>query len=179
MFGSICIFALPVLGHLFDMGNVRFGLWAGSSVHDVAQVVATSTAYSSESLKGAVIVKLSRVILLAPLVAYFAYQHRSANNRALSSGATVVKTSPLPMFIILFLAMVCIRTTGYLSDETLAQFKNFEKISLAMALVGLGAGVNIKRLRVLGSRPLLLGLFSWLLVMGTSLATIRLIPLDF
>jgi uncharacterized membrane protein YadS len=48
-----------------------------------------------------------------------------------------------------------------------------------MALVGLGAGVNIKKLRVLGSRPLLLGLFSWLLVMGTSLATIRLIPLDF
>jgi uncharacterized membrane protein YadS len=75
--------------------------------------------------------------------------------------------------------MVCVRTTGYLSDDALHQFKNLEKISLAMALVGLGAGVNIKRLRVLGSRPLLLGLFSWLLVMGTSLATIRLIPLDF
>jgi uncharacterized integral membrane protein (TIGR00698 family) len=179
MFGSICIFALPILGHLFDMGNVRFGLWAGSSVHDVAQVVATSTAYSSESLKGAVIVKLSRVILLAPLVAYFAYQHRSINNRSINSDATVVKTSPLPMFIILFLAMVCVRTTGYLSDDALLQFKNFEKVSLAMALVGLGAGVNIKRLRVLGSRPLLLGLLSWLLVMGTSLATIRLIPLDF
>jgi len=179
MFGSICIFALPILGHLFDMGNVRFGLWAGSSVHDVAQVVATSTAYSSESLKGAVIVKLSRVILLAPLVAYFAYQHRTANKHTSTSGAKVVKTSPLPLFIILFLAMVCVRTTGYFSDDALHQFKNLEKIFLAMALVGLGAGVNIKRLRVLGSRPLLLGLFSWLLVMGTSLATIRLIPLDF
>jgi uncharacterized membrane protein YadS len=83
------------------------------------------------------------------------------------------------MFIILFLAMVCIRTTGYLSLDSLALFKNLEKVSLAMALVGLGAVVNIKKLRVLGSRPLLLGLFSWLLVMGTSLATIRLIPLDF
>lgn len=66
MFGSICIFALPILGHLFNMGNIRFGLWAGSSVHDVAQVVATSTAYSNESLKGAVIVKLTRVILRPP-----------------------------------------------------------------------------------------------------------------
>ena len=179
MFGSICIFALPILGHLFDMGNVRFGLWAGSSVHDVAQVVATSDAYSSESLKGAVIVKLSRVILLAPLVACFAYQYRRANNRITTTGAKVVKTSPLPLFIILFLAMVCVRTTGYFSDNALEQFKNLEKIFLAMALVGLGAGVNIKKLRVLGSRPLLLGLFSWLLVMGTSLATIRLIPLDF
>ena len=179
MFGSICIFVLPLLGHLFDMGNVRFGLWAGSSVHDVAQVVATSTAYSSESLKGAVIVKLSRVLLLAPLVAYFAYQHRTTNNRVPAGEAKVVKTSPLPLFIILFLAMVCVRTTGYFSDDTLMQFKNLEKIFLAMALVGLGAGVNIKKLRVLGTRPLLLGLLSWLLVAGTSLATIRLIPLDF
>jgi uncharacterized membrane protein YadS len=119
------------------------------------------------------------VILLAPLVAYFAYQHRTANKKISTSGARLVKTSPLPLFIILFLAMVCVRTTGYFSDDALHQFKNLEKIFLAMALVGLGAGVNIKRLRVLGSRPLLLGLFSWLLVMGTSLATIRLIPLDF
>ena len=179
MFGSICIFALPILGHLFDMGNVRFGLWAGSSVHDVAQVVATATAYSNDSLKGAVIVKLTRVILLAPLVSYFAYKHRRDNAQSVASDATVVKTSPLPMFIVLFLVMVCVRTTGFFSDHALADFKNLEKALLAMALVGLGAGVNIKKLRVLGSRPLLLGLLSWLLVMGTSLATIRLIPLDF
>jgi uncharacterized integral membrane protein (TIGR00698 family) len=179
MFGSICIFALPILGHLFGMGNVRFGLWAGSSVHDVAQVVATATAYSNESLKGAVIVKLTRVILLAPLVSYFAFKHRRENSQQKSSETTVVKTSPLPLFIILFLVMVCVRTTGFFSDHALADFKNLEKTFLAMALVGLGAGVNIKKLRVLGSRPLLLGLLSWLLVMGTSLATIRLIPLDF
>ncbi len=179
MFGSICIFALPILGHLFGMGNVRFGLWAGSSVHDVAQVVATATAYSNESLKGAVIVKLTRVILLAPLVSYFAFKHRRENSQQKSSETTVVKTSPLPLFIILFLVMVCVRTTGFFSDHALADFKNLEKTLLAMALVGLGAGVNIKKLRVLGSRPLLLGLLSWLLVMGTSLATIRLIPLDF
>ena len=179
LFGSICIFALPVLGHLFGMGNVRFGLWAGSSVHDVAQVVATSTAYSNESLKGAVIVKLTRVILLAPLVSYFAFRHRRENAKVRDAGATVVKTSPLPMFIVLFLAMVCVRTTGALSDDVLHNFKNLEKTLLAMALVGLGAGVNIKKLRVLGARPLLLGVLSWLLVAGTSLATIRLIPLDF
>jgi uncharacterized integral membrane protein (TIGR00698 family) len=161
------------------MGNVRFGLWAGSSVHDVAQVVATATAYSNESLKGAVIVKLTRVILLAPLVSYFAYKHRREHQSAASDAVTVTKTSPLPLFIVLFLGMVCVRTTGALSDDVLHNFKNLEKTLLAMALVGLGAGVNIKKLRVLGSRPLILGLLSWLLVMGTSLATIRLIPLDF
>lgn len=178
LFGSISIFFLPIVGHLFGMGNVRFGLWGGSAVHDVAQVVATATAYSPESLKGAVIVKLTRVMLLAPLVAFYAYNHRrtSAKREAHSHEKRV---SPLPMFIILFIAMVCLRSTDVLSADVLSATKSIEKILLALALVGLGTGVRFAKLRILGSRPLLLGLCSWVLVMGTSLATIRLIPLDF
>lgn len=178
LFGSVSIFALPIIGHLFGMGDVRFGLWSGSAVHDVAQVVATATAYSPDSLKGAVIVKLTRVLLLAPIVAYYAYSHRrkSTNQGAHSHEQRV---SPLPMFIVLFIAMVCLRSTNALSDDVLSMSKNIEKILLALALVGLGTGVNFAKLRILGSKPVLLGIFSWLLVMGTSLATIRLIPLDF
>lgn len=178
LFGSISIFVLPIIGHLFDMGNIRFGLWAGSAVHDVAQVVATSTAYSQESLKGAVIVKLTRVMLLAPLVALYAYNHRRASAHP-DTHSHEQRVAPLPLFIVLFLAMVCVRTTGAVSDDVLSFIKNIEKICLALALVGLGAGVKISKLRVLGARPLVLGVLSWLLVMGTSLATIRLIPLDF
>ena len=174
MFGSLAIFVLPVLGHFFNMGDIRFGMWAGSSVHDVAQVVATGTAYSKDSLSSAVIVKLTRVVLLAPLVAFYAYHHR----RAVAQAPEAPRTSPLPLFIILFLVAVCIRTTGYLSTNTLADFKNFEKICLAMALVGLGAGVRISKLRVLGARPIILGLLSWGLVLLTSFFTIRLIPLN-
>ena len=178
LFGSVSIFVLPIIGHLFDMGNVRFGLWAGSAVHDVAQVVATSTAYSTESLKGAVIVKLTRVMLLAPLVAMYAYNHRRASAKQ-DQHSHEQRVSPLPMFIILFLAMVCVRTTDVLSADVLSWSKNIEKVLLALALVGLGASVKFSKLRILGARPLLLGVLSWLLVMGTSLATIRLIPLDF
>jgi uncharacterized integral membrane protein (TIGR00698 family) len=174
MFGSIAIFALPVLGHFFNMGNTRFGMWAGSSVHDVAQVVATATAYSKDSLSGAVIVKLTRVVLLAPLVAFYAYRHR----RGVAQAPDAPRTSPLPMFIVLFLVAVCIRTTDVLSSRALADFKNFEKLCLALALVGLGAGVRISKLRVLGARPIVLGVLSWALVLFTSFFTIRLIPLN-
>jgi uncharacterized integral membrane protein (TIGR00698 family) len=178
LFGSISILILPLIGHLFEMGNVRFGLWGGSAVHDVAQVVATATTYSQESLKGAVIVKLTRVLLLAPLVAYYAYNYQRKSMRGHSSSGGQ-RVSPLPMFIILFIAMVCLRSTDVFSADALSVFKNLEKILLALALVGLGSGVHFAKLRVLGSRPLMLGIFSWVLVMGTSLATIRLIPLDF
>lgn len=178
LFGSISIFFLPLVGHLFDMGLVRFGLWAGSAVHDVAQVVATSTAYSQDSLKGAVIVKLTRVMLLAPLVALYAYNHRRLSAKR-DPHSHEKRVSPLPMFIVLFLVMVCVRTTGVVSADALEAFKNIERVLLALALVGLGASVRVRKLLVLGSRPLLVGVFSWVLVMGTSLATIRLIPLDF
>ncbi len=174
MFGSIAIFALPVLVHFFNMGNTRFGMWAGSSVHDVAQVVATATAYSKDSLSGAVIVKLTRVVLPAPLVAFYAYRHR----RGVAQAPDAPRTSPLPMFIVLFLVAVCIRTTDVLSSRALADFKNFEKLCLALALVGLGAGVRISKLRVLGARPIVLGVLSWALVLFTSFFTIRLIPLN-
>jgi uncharacterized integral membrane protein (TIGR00698 family) len=177
LFGSISIFALPALGHLFNMGNVRFGMWAGSSVHDVAQVVAGATAYSPQSLSPAVIVKLTRVVLLAPLVAIMAYRHSHIVKRKTQTQNSA-KVSPLPMFIVLFLLAVAVRTTGVLSDDIITNSKHIEKTLLAMALVGLGAGVNIKKLRLLGMRPLMLGVFSWTLVVATSYFTIRLIPLD-
>ena len=179
LFGSISIFVLPALGHLLEMGNIRFGMWAGSSVHDVAQVVASATAYSPDSLPAAVIVKLTRVVLLAPLVAVFAYRHAQAKkNSHHEPHVNAARVSPLPLFIVLFLAAVAVRTSGTLSADTLGHFKQAERIMLALALVGLGASVNVKRLRLLGARPFVLGLLSWLLVVATSVFTIRLIPLN-
>jgi len=181
LFGSISIFALPALGHLMNMSNVRFGMWAGSSVHDVAQVIASATTYSQQSLGPAVVVKLTRVVLLAPLVAIYAYRHSQSQKHEVPhehphTGSQ--RLSLLPMFIVLFLVAVSVRTTGALSTDLLDTLKHLEKILLAMALVGLGAAVNIKKLRQLGSRPLILGVCSWALVLATSVITIRLIPLN-
>lgn len=176
LFGSISIFFLPFLGHAVGMGDTRFGMWSGSAVHDVAQVVASATAFSQQSLGPAVIVKLTRVVLLAPLVSVYAYRHRRAraNDGSLPTGPA---TSPLPLFIVLFLVAVCVRSTGVLSPRVLADFKNVERTLLAMALVGLGAGVRFSKLRLLGSRPVVLGVSAYLLVLVTSYFTIRLIPL--
>jgi uncharacterized integral membrane protein (TIGR00698 family) len=181
LFGSISIFALPALGHLMNMSNIRFGMWAGSSVHDVAQVVASATTYSHQALAPAVVVKLTRVVLLAPLVAIYGYRHSQSQKHEVPhehphTGSQ--RVSLLPMFIVLFLVAVSVRTTGAISADLLANLKHLEKIFLALALVGLGAGVNIKKLRLLGSRPIILGVCSWALVLATSVITIRLIPLN-
>ena len=162
-----------MLGHFFHLGDVRFGMWAGSAVHDVAQVVATSTAYSHDSLSPAVVVKLTRVLLLAPIVATVAFTYR--RNRPASSKTT--SPSPLPLFIVLFLAMVAIRSTGALSESALSFCQHLEKICLALALVGLGAGVRFRKIRALGPRPLVLGVLSWLLVMTIGFVSVHLIEI--
>lgn len=172
LFGSISILALPFIGHVFDAGNIRFGMWSGAAVHDVAQVVATATAYAPASLAPAIIVKLTRVLFLAPLVTTIALRHR---RKSPTVGRSV---SPLPLFIILFIVMVAVRSTGILADDVISTSKHVEKVALAVALVGLGSGVRVAKLRILGARPLVLGVTSWILVMVASSAAMHFVPLD-
>ena len=171
IFGGISIVALPALGHLLDVQAARFGMWAGSSVHDVAQVVATASTYSATSLAPAVVVKLTRVVLLAPLVAVMALRRRRVE-----PGNSSNRPPILPRFVAMFLVMVAVRSMNVLPDVILGSSKNIERFLLASALVGLGAGVRINDLRKLGSRPFLLGLTSWILVMTVSAAAVALIP---
>lgn len=171
LFGGVSIFALPALGHLASAGAVRFGMWAGSSVHDVAQVVATASTYSASALAPAVVVKLTRVVMLAPLVAVMALRQRR-----MSPSDQTTRPPLLPKFVALFLLMVALRSTSLLSSEILNGAKSLERFTLATALVGLGTGVRLKDMKSLGVRPLLLGLTSWILVMTVSALAIGLLP---
>ena len=66
--GTLSIFVLPFLGHLMGLSDETFGAWAGAAVHDVGQVIATASVLSDEAVKSAVVIKLARVCLLAPIV---------------------------------------------------------------------------------------------------------------
>lgn len=169
LFGSLSIFTLPVLGHLLGFDDATFGTWVGGAVHDVGQVVATATTRSSVAVESATVVKLTRVVLLAPLVAMVAIERRRKDAAA---GRTVdrdTKRPPLlPWFVIGFLAMIAIRSTGVLGSGVLDVAADAEKILLTIALVGLGLGVRVARMRSLGARPLVVGLLSWILVAGVA-----------
>ncbi len=186
--GSLSILVLPVLGHALGLSDLTFGTWVGAGVHDVGQVTATATAYSEASLVPATLVKLTRVILLAPMVfgVGVASRRRRAALRAVSAegsagepGAAAVDAPvdapvevhvPLvPLFVAGFLGAICLRATGWLSPEFLATAKDAEQIFLTAGMFGLGAGVVISRLRRLGGRPMVLGLVSWVLVAGAAL----------
>ncbi len=163
--GSMAMFALPVFAQMMGLSDDQFGTWVGASVHDVAQVVAAASTGGASVLAVAVVVKLTRVVLLAPIVAGVSLSR--ANEGDVNSDAA--RPPLLPGFVLGFLGMMALRTAGVLPDVVLSGGKTIEGLLLTAALVGLGAGVRFDRLRKLGGRPLLLGLIAWLLVAAVSL----------
>ncbi len=170
--GTLAIVVLPPLGTLFGMPDGVFGAWVGASVHDVGQVVAAASTHGPASLAAAVIVKLVRVAMLAPLLAFVAIGARRRRGSDAVDNAT--RPPVLPLFIVLFLAAVAIRSTGVISTEWLVRIKDLETILLGMGLVGLGSNVDLRKLRAVGGAPLVLGLGSWALVAVVSLAAVKL-----
>ena len=170
--GTLAIVVLPPLGSLLGMGTGQFGAWVGASVHDVGQVVAAASTHGPKALAVAVIVKLTRVAMLAPLLAFVAIGSRKRMGEAAVAGA---KRPPiLPLFIVLFLVAVVIRSTGVLPVTALGRIKDAETILLGMGLVGLGSNVDLRKLRAVGGKPLMLGLGSWALVALVSILAVQL-----
>ena len=165
--GTLAIFLLPVIGELIGFSGAQFGSWVGASVHDVAQTVATAASGNDDAQDAAIVVKLTRVMLLAPLVAAVSFTRRQKLNRtsATDSKTQKAKLPPIvPLFVVGFIAAISINSSFNLPSEFLSNVKWLEKSLLACALVGLGAGVDARKLRRVGSRPLALGLISWMLI---------------
>jgi len=174
--GSLAILLLPTLRGPLGLDPVAFGSWVGASVHDVGQTVATARRVPG-ALTSAVVVKLSRVVLLAPLVAGVALARSRSRGRRTPEAAAVSGRRPplIPLFVASFLGAIVVTSTGLLSDSVLAGAKTAQGVLLAAALVGLGTGIHLPTLRRTGGRALLLGLASWVLVGTVSYAGVLML----
>lgn len=181
--GSLAILLLPLLRGPLGLDPAAFGSWVGASVHDVGQTVATADRVPG-ALTSAVVVKLSRVVLLAPLVAGMSLAGRHATKKATTSGTTGATAGAragarrpplLPLFVVGFLAAIALASTGLLPAPVLDTAKTVQEVLLAAALVGLGTGIHLPTLRRTGGRALLLGLLSWLLVATVAYLGVRLL----
>ena len=165
--GTLAIFLLPAIGEIIGFSGAQFGSWVGASVHDVAQTVATAASGNDDAQDAAIVVKLTRVMLLAPLVAAvsFTLRRKLSHTNITDSNTQKAKLPPIvPLFIIGFIAAISINSSFNLPSELVSNVKWLEKSLLACALAGLCAGVDIKKLRRVGTRPLALGLISWMLI---------------
>ncbi|MCS4275767.1 putative integral membrane protein (TIGR00698 family) [Mycetocola sp. BIGb0189] len=165
--GTLAIAVLPLAGHLLGLGPAEFGFWVGASVHDVGQVVATAQTAGAGALAIAVVVKLTRVVLLAPMVTGTALVVRARERRNSASQETPVSaTLPpiLPLFVAGFLLMIVLRSFDLVAPGVLDVAAQAQDWLLALALFSLGAGVRVGELRRGGARTALLALASWVLI---------------
>lgn len=166
--GTLMIAAVPAGAALLRLDPETAGLWAGASIHEVAQVVAAGGALGGAALTVAVIVKLARVLMLAPVMAVLSLQQRRA-------GAADGKRPPLvPLFVLGFLAMVLLRSLAPLPEAALEIGALLQTGLLAAAMFALGTGVKVRNLLQVGPRPLALAALSTLLIATLALGGVLL-----
>ncbi|MET9615255.1 YeiH family protein [Kitasatospora indigofera] len=187
--GTLAIAVLPLLHHPLGLDDAGFGRWAGASVHDVGQVVATAQSAGPLALREAVLVKLMRVVLLAPLVAgvgLAARRPRRGVGPAKGGAGTGTpgtagarpgagaRPPVLPLFVAGFLLMIALRSTGAVPAGALTLATDARELLLAAALFGLGSAVHLPTLVRTGGRIAALGLASWVMIAGVSYAGVLL-----
>lgn len=181
LFGTLAIVVLPALWHPLGLTTLQFGQWVGAGVHDVGQVVATAQIAGTAALAVAVVVKLTRVVLLAPVIAVVSVVERrrvlvssSGTASAPAADAAAPAVPLMPMFVAGFLVAVLLRTVLPVPDVVLAVADIAQTALLAMALFGLGASVRLGPLLRTGWRALLVGLLSWTLIAALAYAAVQL-----
>lgn len=156
LFGTLMIPVVPLLSHEFGLSDQTAGLWAGGSIHEVAQVVAASSAIGGAALGVAVVVKLARVLMLAPVMLTLGVRQR---NR-LGADAGVKRPPLVPLFVVAFLVCVLLRSSGLLPGVILDNAKTAQTILLTAAMFALGCGVRAATIAKVGARPLVLAVLS-------------------
>ena len=193
LFGTIMIPLLPLTARLLGLETTTAGLWAGGGIHEVAQVVAAGGVLGGGALAVAVIVKLARVLMLAPVIAVLSLQARRAADRAetgtaadgdsartgsvsSASGDHPTKLPPIvPLFVAGFLAMVLVRSFVPLPEAVLTTAGLAQTLLLSTAMFALGCGVKFRNLIHVGARPFILAALSTVLVAGLALGGVLLV----
>jgi uncharacterized integral membrane protein (TIGR00698 family) len=165
--GSLAIVLLPALRGILGLDDHDYGVWVGASVHDIAQVVATSSAVGGIAVTTAIVVKLTRVLLLGPLVAWIAW----SNGRSAGAG----RLSLVPPFVLAFVAAAALRSADLVPSRLLPLLADTKIVLLAVALFAVGARVELRRLLAVGGRPLVLGFSSWAIVAAVAYAGVSVV----
>ncbi|KZD22895.1 YeiH family protein [Tardiphaga robiniae] len=172
IFGSIAMFVYPLLGSVLQLDPHHFGLWAGASIHEIAQVVAAAFQQSREAGEFGTVAKLARVMMLAPVViALGALAARRARTFGAGAGNANVL---LPWFAFGFVAVVVLNSLVAIPHAVISLIVPVTTFLLTMALAAMGLETNIRKLRAKGLRPLLLGAAAFLFIASFSLMLVKL-----
>lgn len=171
LFGTIAMFLYPVLysAGIFDMSAREFGIYVGGTIHEVAQVVAVPASVpglDAEAANAAVIVKMTRVIMIAPMLIilglYLSYSAKRAG------GAAAKVPLVIPWFAVYFVGMAGFNSLGLVPENIVNIINEIDTFLLTMAMTALGMGTRFAKFKGYGLAPIYTAgtMFIWLVVGG-------------
>jgi uncharacterized integral membrane protein (TIGR00698 family) len=178
VFGTLGMFLYPALYSLgvrhgwLTMSPAAFGIWVGATIHEVAQVVVAGNAIGAQAADTAVIVKMVRVMMLAPfLLALSAWLARSNDAGPAQAQASGKGRIVIPWFALGFVAVAGLNSVVAFPKPWLAVALDIDTALLATAMAALGLTTHLRAIRSAGIKPLALAalLFVWLLIGGFAL----------
>lgn len=170
VFGTLGMFLYPWLYPHLGLSEHAYGVYAGSTIHEVAQVVVAGKAVGESAASAAVIEKMLRVMLLAPFLLVLSSRlPRDLAHEA--SGANKAARITIPWFAVLFVAVSGINSLRRLPAAWVDLIVQIDTVLLAMAMAALGLRTQAGAIRQAGAKPLLLAatLFVFLMVGGYAL----------
>ncbi len=176
LFNITAVLTFPPLGHFLGLSQHAFGLFAGTAVNDTSSVVAAATSYGHGAANYAVVVKLTRMLMIIPISAGLAALTRRraprAGRPAGGSGAPVAigALRVVPWFLIGFVVLAGANTAGLVPVGARPDLADIAGFLITVALAAIGMSTDASALRRTGHRPLLLGLVLWIAVAVTSLS---------
>lgn len=169
IFGTIAMFAYPLAYPYLGLSEQAYGIFAGSTIHEVAQVVAAGNSISNAAANTAVIEKMLRVMMLAPFLLLLSSALKlGPRSHAAVTDASAGGKITIPWFALFFIAASAVHSSGVLPARLVDTLVNLDTILLAMAMAALGLRTSMGAVRQAGLRPILLAavLFGFLTLGG-------------
>lgn len=166
LFGTLAMLALPSLSALLGLSPEQGGMWAGAAIHEVAQAVAAAFQGGEAAGTAGTVAKLTRVLLLVPVVLVLGWLAARARGGKQAEGA------PFPWFLVGFLALVLVNSADILPPPVKGALVQANAMLMTLAMAAIGLSTDFGRIRAAGAKPLLLGFAAWVFISVTGLGLI-------
>jgi len=172
--GTVSMFALPLMQVVLSLPETLYGVWAGASIHSVGQAVGAGFAVGSEAGSTASLIKLTRVIYLAPVaigLSFLAARWNRTSGKTDSASAKSGARPGIPWFVIGFVIVIGINSLGVVPGPATEALIQLDTVLLAMAMAAMGLEIRVDEMRNVGLTPLWAGALATVFITGLALAT--------
>ncbi len=157
LLNAIAIILFPIAGDFFGLSEREFGAWVALAIHDTASIIGAASIMGEEAVDVATTLKVTRTLWIVPLVLGSAWLFRNKSSKF-----------GLPLFVIFFLLATILNSLTNPSSDVVTTLKLINKVCLLTGLFCIGTQINIKSLKSISLKPVILAISVWLIIIPTS-----------